>query len=355
MPEPIPCLESIPIGPAGADTSLSYYNTTPESPDGSAVVYARFDCLPELPRQPVSGSLWVCRPDGGDHQRIATLHALTIHNSACQQWIDNRTLAYHDGDAVHVVDLDGRALIEPMPGLLEHQPHGRRVLVSRRCGSDAGAYELDVDTGQARLICRPADFARFADRFPPHHEPDPAQWSVLHLQYNPGGRRIAMRFDMGKGEPFRYVMTCNLDGSQPVCFGPKPMHFVWFDDETLMGHDHQVADGLPDDRHLRRYTQEGSAVETLAGPGNHTAAAPGRERFASETWYHEPVIRLQLYRRGETTPAAVIDEHQRADIVWGRTFHANPSFSRDGRRVYFNHVDRQGNARVMAAEVGDVT
>jgi hypothetical protein len=349
--------EPFPIGPADAVTSLSYYNTTPESPDGSAVVYAKFDRLPETGKDAQPGSLWICRPDGSEHHKVVDLHHLTVHNAACQQWVDDRTIAYHDGEKVHVVNLEGRPLIEPTPGLLEHQSLGRCVLLSRRQDRHAlpdAACELNVDTGELREICTPADFAPFADRFPGDHETDRSQWRVLHVQYNPAGTRVAMRFDMGQGEPYRYVMTCRTDGSEATCFGPKPMHFVWFDDETLMGHDHQVADGLPDDRFLRRYTLQGQAVETLAGPGNHLGAAPGRELFASETWYHDPVVRLVVYRRGQTDPSAIVAEHGRSDTVWGRTFHVNPSFSRDGQRVYFNHVDDDGLPRAMGADVSEL-
>jgi hypothetical protein len=354
MPE-VSRLPHVPVGPAGALTSLSYYNTTPESPNASAVLYARFDELPETGNRPVTGALWLCRPDGNDHRKLVDIGHLTVHNAACQQWVDDETIAYDDGQLVHVVDLDGRQTIEPVPGLLEHAPHGRCVLLSRREDRhdlpDA-ACELNVDTGEVHEICRPTNFARFTDRFPTDHDADRSRWRVLHLQYNPSGTRIAMRFDMGTGEPRRYVMTCRPDGSDAVCFGPKPMHFLWFDDETLMGHDHQVANDLPDDRHLRRYTLEGEAVETLAGAGNHLGASPDRRLFASETWYHSSTIRLVVYRRGETTPAAVVDEHEHTEPVWGRTFHVNPSFSRDGRRVYFNHVGDDGLPRVMAAEVG---
>ena len=351
MPMDVPL---VPIGPAGAVTSLSYYNTTPESPSGQAVPYALFDRPPESPKQPGGGSLWICRPDGTDHQRVVCIESLTVHNAACQQWVDERTIAYQDGRRVHVVGLDGQAKIEPVPGLLEHESHEGKVLVSLRRdepGTLPGACEVDIRTGQRVRICTPADFAIFRDRFPADYRPDPADWQVLHLQYNPSGTRMAMRFDMGPGEPFRYVMTCDLDGGNPACFGPKPMHFVWFDDETLMGHDHQVRNGLPDDRHLRRYRPDGSAVETLAGPGNHLGASPDRDLFASESWYHAPIVRLQVYRRGETAPTAVIAEHDRAETVWGLTFQVNPSFSREGRRVYFNHVGADGMPRAMAAQV----
>jgi hypothetical protein len=354
MNPPIPPIELTRIGPPGAITAFSYYNTTPESPDASRLVYARFDRREDSGNTPVTGSLWTCRPDGSNHRKIVDLAGLTVHNAAAQQWIDDATIAYEDGGSVHVIDLDGRPIVDPVPGGLEHEPHGRRVLISRRPGSGqgpTGAYELDVDTGELRLICTPADFAGFADRFPPDYRRDQDTWAVLHLQYNPSATRIAMRFDMGKGEPYRYVITCDLAGGAPICFGPKPMHFIWFDDETLMGHDHQVADGLADDRCLRRYTLTGQAVETLAGPGNHTGAAPNRSLYASETWYHEPVIRVSLYRRGQTPPAAVLAEHDRAKNVWGLTFHVNPSFSRDSRRVYFTHIDEAGLPCAVTADV----
>jgi len=150
-----------------------------------------------------------------------------------------------------------------------------------------------------------------------------------------------MRFDPvpndRESEREKFLATFDRDGNDPVLFGPKPMHFFWYDDETVMGHDHRTPDGKPNNRKVRRWTRTGDFVETLAGPGNHLGASDDRSSYASDTWYYEAPVELRVYARGGMVPAQHVFASTHTDVVWQRGAHVNPSFSRDGSRLYFTN------------------
>ena len=146
-------------------------------------------------------------------------------------------------------------------------------------------------------------------------------------------------------------MTMDIDGGDVRYFGPKPMHFAWFDNETIMGHDNQVTDRKLDDRSLRRWDRNRKFIETLAGVGNHLGATADRRYFGSESWYRENPIMINVFRRNHLEPIwqdlASNDPH----TTWTLRYHVNPSFSRDGKRVYYNKCVAPGKVRAVMANL----
>jgi hypothetical protein len=49
-----------------------------------------------------------------------------------------------------------------------------------------------------------------------------------------------------------------------------------------------------------------------------------------------------LYRRGETKPDCILATMPIVQPIWTLSAHVNPSFSRDGKRVYFNRAMADG-------------
>ncbi|MEX2632835.1 MAG: hypothetical protein WD267_02295 [Balneolales bacterium] len=274
----------------GSATALSYFNTTPESPDGQRIVYMKFDTNTETSKQKNPGSLWVFDKNTQRHHEICRVNWLpTPHNAAMAQWVDDRHIAFMEGHHVKVVEIDdGNIIMGPVKGHIGHTSHQKKILLNLDEDDgpwEQGVYQIDVFTGERRLIIRPKDFVNYAERM--GMETDPVEeWKTLHAQWSPNGKKIALRLDVKKDgtEKERILVSLNTDGSVIRIFGPKPMHFLWFDNHTFLGHDHQVDDGQPNNRSLRRWDQDGKFVETLAGPGNHLGAAPGRWWFASESW-----------------------------------------------------------------------
>jgi hypothetical protein len=114
---------------------------------------------------------------------------------------------------------------------------------------------------------------------------------------------------------------------------PRPFHQLWFDDETYM-----AVNLGPDERRIRRYTQEGERLEVLAGEGNHFDCTSGGNWYVTDSRDRMIPLEIWLYRRGETEPTVVLDRYESGFLtfpVWSLKCHANPVFARDGRSVYY--------------------
>lgn len=335
------------IQPEALQTGISYYNTTPESPDGRRIAYVRWKEVPQSRPDARPAELWVCTRDRTNHRKVLDIEACTNHNGARVQWTHDTRVAYMDGSATYVADVDtGERVHGPYPGRLGHHPHDGRVLIGAPDTSDLGppgVYEIDAGTGDMRPVVHRDRFEKLP--LPDRITPGPKDvWDLIHLQYSPSGTRIAMRFDPmpdeAETEAERLLVTFDRNGGDMVLFGPKLMHFFWYDDETVMGHENPV---LADDVHdlkVQRWTRTGELVETLAGAGNHLSVTEDRVSYASETWYGTDPVALRVYARGDMTPAQHVFSSTHAEVVWEHGAHVNPAFGRDGSRLYFNYPAR---------------
>jgi len=339
----------------GAQSGFSYFNTSPESPDGSRIAFVTFQSQPDERSDDVQGALWVADTQGRNANKVISIAQLDNHNGAKQQWVDDETIAYTDGLNIFVVDVESGAVIAgPHPGVLGHDAHSGKILFAVHAGisttREKGVYELDVATDQVRQILSYADLAAISY---PNTNTATEELDIRHAQYSPDGSHIAIRVaPEGASEMRKFLLTCKPDGSDLVLFGPKPMHFLWWDENTMAGHDHQVADGQPDDRSARRWTRSGQFLETLAPPGNHLAFSPGRTFLSSESWYSSHPVELYLYVRGKDGSSGrqvISSEH--SSMVWDKGLHINPAFSRDGRRLYFNLPTDYGGTQIAAVDL----
>jgi hypothetical protein len=173
--------------------------------------------------------------------------------------------------------------------------------------------------------------------------------------YSPDGSKIAMRLDVGLGdEAYKHLVTMNRSGGDIHFFGPKPMHFAWYDNSSIMGHDNQVNDGIPNDKSARRWSLDAEYIETLAGPGNHLAASFSRECFASESWYGKNPVILKVFKKGETKQFWFDRVSQDEITVWELGNHVNPSFSRDGKRVYYHKSVDPGQSQAWMVIIPEI-
>lgn len=327
------------VGKTDYNTSFSYYNTTPESPDGSKIAYTKFLSSPKNDRsEEVPAEIWVCNADLTDHKKVTDLNDIAVHNGARVQWLDNNSFAYED-DSIRAINLEGLPLIKAVKGRLGHETFQGKILFA---ADDSGnqlstIYEYDIPNQKINKLGDAMDFKEVAELYPSDELRQVSDFNILHLQYNPVGNKIAFRMDIGpKNEKYKQLVIMNLDGTNIHYFGPKPMHFSWFDNNSIMGHDNQIDDGFKNDKCGRQWDFERNVVETLSGVGNHFAASPNREIIASDSWYGNIPVVLSTFKFGETKAfwqdTISTDKH----TTWTMAYHANPSFSRDGKRVYYN-------------------
>lgn len=353
------------VGLPGQLALLSYYNTTPESPDGTRIAYVVKDAVtPDYDDGGwVPGSLWICDRDLTNHRKVRDLASVNSHNGVSALWIDNSRIAINEHGSVSVIDASsGERLQGPYEGGLGHNSFDNHILLNAGKGNPygpSGIYEINADTGEIKLLRSDVSHEVFKSMFPEGYNPDPTTWKTLHLQYSPSGTHISYRFDCAhksyvgnsRQEEYKLLLTMNRDGSEPVKFGPKPMHFSWFDDESIAGHDNQIDDGHPNDKSVRRWDRHGQFIETLAGYGNHLGFSNDREFYATESWYGTVPVVLRVYRRGEKHPMlqTVVSRDRRT--TWELRYHVNPSFSRDGRRVYFHYSAEPGVIQASYIEI----
>ncbi len=321
-----------------SQSGFSYYGTSPENPSGTMICYVKFNERP-IGRRTKPAELWVCNSDLSGYEKLIDLRKCGNHNTARMQWVDDRRIAYMDGRQVFVIDaVSKKNVLGPFDGKIGHNVYNGKILVQANSGKNnlgkKGLYEIDCNTGKSRLILRPKDLAKYIKKI--NGIRDANKWTIAHAQWSTKGSKIAIRLTVGDaGERHNLLLTFAADGTDVIYFGPKPMHFLWFDDDTIMGHDNQVRDRKRNDRSLRRWDRRAKFIETLAAPGNHTSASPDRQWFASESWYRETPIKLKLYRKGNVKPVATLMSHSFDRTTWRGRSHVNPSFSRDNNRVYF--------------------
>ncbi|MCK5208574.1 MAG: hypothetical protein KAQ79_11150, partial [Cyclobacteriaceae bacterium] len=321
--------KSILVGPEDFNSSFSYYNTTPESPDGNNIAYVKFLAeTSENRSEKVAAEIWVCNSNLSNHKKIVTINPLAVHNGARVQWVNNQTIAYED-DSIRVVDLSGTSVIKAVYGRLGHETYNGKILYSANGlkTNYSTIYEYNIKNQQITNFGNVMDFKDLVDHFNSEEFIDPAKFRILHLQYSPDGSKIAFRLDVGpRNEKFKHLVTMDINGDNVHYFGPKPMHFSWYDDESIMAHDNQIDDGWPNDKSSRRWDQQGSFIETLSGPGNHLGASFDRKLYASESWYGTTPVIISVFKKGQSIAYWKDTVSLDAHTTWTLAYHINPSF-----------------------------
>ena len=132
--------------------------------------------------------------------------------------------------------------------------------------------------------------------------------------------------------------------------------FVWNDDDTYMA-TRQYYDGSKiemETSRIQRFTPDGECIETLGGIGNHIDGSPDRSYFVGDRAYPGYPADIFLYRRGETTPIATFGGQNFQNCTWKLQIHPNPTFSRDGKRIYFNHPVSENRTEACFIEIDEL-
>lgn len=334
-------VEAVPVlvGPESGNSTFTFYNTSPESPDGKSIAYVKILTEQTSEFQSLAGELWVCDGNLLNHKKVTTLDNFIAHNGIEFQWIDNTKLIFFDDGLIKGFNLQGQPLFTPFEAFsIGRSPYNGKFLFSKISDTTSlyTIMEYDVILNTTRIIADASNVTAISNTFPASQPRPLNDWRIRHLNYSPDGSKIAFRLDIGANtNTDRHTVTMKLNGQDIKYFGPQPMHFDWFDNNSIMGHDDIVNDANPNDKSTRRWTLTGEFIETLAGPGNHLSANAERSVFATESWYNTNPVVLRAYKKGQTT--AFWQETVSMDnyTVWDLGNHINPAFSRDGKRIYF--------------------
>jgi hypothetical protein len=322
-----------------------------------------------------------------------------------QTWITGKLLAY-SGVSCGVIDIEsGRHVLGPFDNLsFGHRAHGTKLLLeTHRCrpedfqklrelhGIDLrhGISEIDVATRQVRCILpveRLLEQRVVIEKQTPL-DPDPGKWICNHLDYSPDGRRILFCFLGGRGTLVEFpqlTMFVDRDGSNLTVAEITPrIHTGWFSNGMLLSGmlvhpewDSSKWDfsgatngALPRSAAEIAATRnslevKGSILSTvpalvpvavIGGPANHIAKSPEGTLVAGEVIVRalrEP-YQLNLYLFGQVKPAVTVFCTHFKEVVYGAACHADPSFSRDGKRLYYNRPVGPNTARMFCYTIPD--
>ncbi|ANH83573.1 hypothetical protein A8C56_23675 [Niabella ginsenosidivorans] len=352
------------VGPDGMSAVFSFYNTSPESPDGKTLVYVRCKKEPYGREEFVPGELWVCDRDLKNHRKLTDINGTVAHNGVEAQWIDNKRIAFFDKGRIRIVDAQsGKDLLtKKITGAgLGHYPYENKIMYNIYSGEGDGApgiYELDCNTFETKRILTNTEIAKvpLPANLPAEKIAAVKDWRALHCQYSPDGKKIAFRLDVGPFEEDQLQGICNRDGSG-LKIMTQTLHSIWYDNGSMIGHLRYEKDGKKPEDLKQRFTLvrvdlDGNMLQRNMTPrGNHLGVSPDRKWFASETFYQTNPVVFKLYPNGHPEKAIEIARYNPYDVVWKRRFHVNPAFSRDGKRLYYSRPLNEKYAGIFYYEI----
>jgi hypothetical protein len=334
-------------------TAMSIYDACPESPDGKYVCYIKYPAIAEGGHlaPPVKAEVMLQNRQTEDVVKIKDV-SCNNHNGANSLWINDSLLVFQVN---HFQDFEifnvrtQKSVFGIIPGELGHKSFGNLLFYSK-CSArlltpdktrtpydkkDEGVYAFDCLTGKSTQIIRKSEI--IADFMKQNKKVSDYETKILHIEPNPANDKIMFdyryRSDSNDGWHELHGIV-SVDGRNPRWIMVRPMHVVWFDNNSMFGVDTED----PENK-IFRYDLNGKKMELLGGTSTHVGVSPNREWYIGESDFYKPeadgFTRVYLYKRGETRPYALLAEWNNAKITWQWVAHVNPSFSFDGKRAYF--------------------
>ena len=332
---------------------LSIFNTNPESSNGKFLAYCYYPQIVEGGHQgPCVVAEVRIRNLRTNTEKLLTKAIVTNHNGAHAVWVNKSSIAVETilQREFELYDVQsGKSLFGKIAGEVPHQSYSKKTFFSR-CNNRAkeidnkhdvfnqeeeGIWVLNLKSGKINLlITKDAIVNAFKNQ---NKTVTSNNVHLLHIEPNFSNTIISFDF---RHTPLGAKDRIELHGlffckTKKVKWIPvRPMHCVWYNNNFLMGVD--TFDSL---KSIWKYNFDGKKVEQLAGSACHIGASPDRSLYAGEKGYYGPdkdgKTRLCLYRKGNVTQFEVIDEWTNNKITWKWVAHVNPSFSADGKRLYY--------------------
>ena len=119
--------------------------------------------------------------------------------------------------------------------------------------------------------------------------------SVSHVQLNPSATAVMMRLGVKECPVFGALGCIDLDTKKTHMIADKPVHQLWFDDDTYMA-TRQFNQGRHiemETSYIARFSKDGEELEVLGGISNHMDGSFDRKYFAGDRCYPEDVYKRQ--------------------------------------------------------------
>ncbi len=332
-----------------------------ESPNSKRLVYARKKDLTKSEGM----EIWVCNYDGTSHRKVFEVSCMN-HNGPSATFINDTDIVFRDsydglpvfrimnvdtGEVKHKIFAKESHCAENglYPFSLSEEFIGKNPNYPQIDG--CGIYILDTNTGLIKKAASSENIlniVRSAGLTPTKYTA-----SVSHVQLNPNGTSVMMRLSVEECPVFGALGEIDLDTGKTHIIPDKPVHQLWYDNDTYMA-TRQFNRGRHiemDTSYLARFTKDGEEVEVLGGIANHMDANAERTLFAGDRCYPGYSPNVYLYEKGNKKPICEFEIGNFQDIVWKLQVHPNPSFSRDGKRLYFNRPVSNEKTELVFADI----
>lgn len=337
----------------------------PESPDGKLLVYARKPSLAESYTE-----LWICDRETLENQRKVFTVTCGNHNGPSATFVDNEHIVFRD--SIHKM-----AAFRILNVYTKETKYGPIYAKESHCAENGwypfsiseefleknpdypeidrcGIYLLELATGKVKRVADKETVYNMVVE----HGCVPNQWttSMSHVQLNPSATRVMMRLSVENCPVFGALGCIDIETGKTHVIPDKPVHQLWFDDDSYMA-TRQYHDGKKiemETSRIQRFSVDGECLETLGGIGNHIDGSPDRAYFTGDRAYPGYPADIFLYKRGQVEPIATFGGQNFQDCVWKKKVHPNPTFSRDGKRIYFNHPVSEDRTEACFVEMEEL-
>lgn len=340
----------------------------PESPDGKLLIYARKARLDD--RDHRETELWICDRDTLENDRKVFTVICGNHNGPSATFTDNDHVVFRDEidglSAFRVLNIrTGEVVYGPIfakeshcaengiyPFSVSEEFLGKNPVYPQidKCG----IYLLRLSDGEVwRVADKETIFRMVTDS---GCVPNEQTTSMSHVQLSPRADKVMMRLSVANCPVFGALGGIDLVTGETFVIPDKPVHQLWYDNDTYMATRQYVVDGRIDmaTSRIQRFAMDGTCLEELGGIANHIDGSPDRQWFVGDRAYPGYTTDVLLYRRGHTEPAAMFGGADYQNCTWKLQIHPNPTFSRDGKRIYFNHVVSENRTEASFVDISAI-
>lgn len=339
----------------------------PESPDGTRLVYARKPSLTDK-ENPVT-EIWICDRENLANQRKVFAVMCGNHNGPSATFTDNHHVVFRDTidglSAFRVLNVDtGEVKYGPIFAKESHCAENGIYPFSiseEFLGKNpdypeidtCGIYLLNLKTGEIKKVAtKETVYKMVVDN---GCVPNDKTTSMSHVQLNPTADKVMMRLSVENCPVFGALGGIDLLTGETFIVPDKPVHQLWFDDHTYLATRQYVVDGKidMDTSKIMRFSMDGKELEVLGGIGNHIDGSPDRQWFTGDRAYPGYPADVFLYKRGNMDPVATFGGTDFQNCIWKLQIHPNPTFSRDGKRIYFNHPISETETECVFVDISE--
>lgn len=324
----------------------SYFNTSPESPDGRWVVY-----YTSAATDGHEGDIRIRERATGKEKILATgITTEDAHRAACQQWISGgQRVVFHNvrNGKWMVVSTDINTLEQRVVAVDRQlswgQPTGDLVPLYGPHWDPAAYRDLElvnVRTGERQTaVTATAVKAKYPEQVKKLFGDKP--FSIFFPILSPNSERVIFKLASPMGGDFRSKQASTRDGL--IGYDLKESKFLFF--QESWGHPAWHPDS-------RQIINVGIVIDSSTGlserisdlprfRGSHPAVSPGGQIFSTDTILEDfggteqewGVVVADL--RGGAYEFLHRFDNSKGATSWRRS-HPHPVFSADGKRVYFN-------------------